>query len=181
MALQTIHRGLRKMIMAPWQATDTYGTSISVRGARNMGVNLTVESDQLIGDDTVLDRFTKIVAAEVNWEIATLDLELLDAIIGGALIQTADYYDWQVGEDDEVPYVGIAGRVVGSSSQGDLHIFIPKAKLSGNLAIQAQQGAYLLPNGQFQGVDDDGLIAQFRNFTAATALEIPLRTTTGGF
>lgn len=181
MALQTIHRGLRKMVMAPWQATGSYGTSLPVRGARNMGVALVVESDQLIGDDVVLDRNTKIIAADVNWEIATLDLELLDAIVGGALIMTADYYDWQVGEDDEVPYVGIAGRVVGSSAQGDLHIFIPKAKLSGNLSIQAQQGAYLLPNGTFQGVDDDGLIADLRNFTAATALEIPLRTTTGGF
>lgn len=181
MAQQTVHRGLRKLVVAQWIANGSYGTSYSIRGARSMGVDLVVETDQLVGDDVVLDRYTKIIAAEANVEVATVDLELFDTIVGGTLVNNADYYDWTFGEEDEIPYVGLAGRIVGSSGSADLHIFIPKAKMSGNLSIQAQQGAYLLPNTSFQGVDDEGSIARLRNFTAPTALEIPLRTATGGF
>lgn len=169
------------MVVAPWTASATYGADYSVRGARNMGVNLTVETDELRGDDVVLDRYTKIIAVEAQIEIATIDLELFDMILGGDLVNNADYYDWTWGEDDEIPYIGIAGRIVGSSAEADLHLFIAKAKISSNFALNAQVGTYLLPTATFQGVDDAGTIARLRNFTAPTAVEIPLRTATGGF
>lgn len=181
MPQQTIHRGLRKMVFAPWTSTGTYGTDYDVRGARNMSVELTVETDELRGDDVVLDRNTKIIAVNASIEVATIDLELFDMIMGGALVSNASYYDWNVGEDDEVPYVGIAGRIVGSTAAADLHIFIAKAKLSSNLSLGAQLDTYMLPSATFQGVDDSGTIARLRNFTAATALAIPLATVPGGF
>jgi len=101
--------------------------------------------------------------------------------MGGTLIKTGDYYSWDFGGNDDPAYVGIAGRVVGSGGEGDLHIFIKKARLSSNLALAAQVDTYMLPSATFRGVDDDGSMHELRNFSAATALEIPLRTTTGGF
>jgi hypothetical protein len=181
MPQQTIHRGLRKMVIAPWTSTGSYGTDYNVLGARNMSVALTVETDELRGDDVVLDRNTRIVAATAQIEIATIDLELFDMIMGGTLVNNASYYDWTWGEADTIPYVGIAGRIAGSTASSDLHIFIAKAKLSSDFQLNAQLDTYLLPSATFQGVDDSGTIARLRNYTAATALEIPLRTTTGGF
>lgn len=181
MAQQTIHRGIRKMLLAPWTSTGVYGTSLSVRGARNMSLELVVESDELRGDDVVLDQYSKIIAVTANIEIATVDLELFDAIMGGTLVYNADYYNFDFGGNDDPPYLGIAGRVVGSTGDADLHIFIKKARLSGNLALAAQVDTYMIPSATFQGVDDSGSMYQLRNFTAATALEIPLRTSTGGF
>lgn len=181
MALQTIHRGIRLMMMAQWNSTGSYGTEYTIRGARNMSLSLVVESDELRGDDIVLDQFSKIVAAEINIEAATVDLELFDMIMGGTLVKTANYYSWNFGGNDDPPYVGIAGRVVGSGGTGDLHIFIKKARLSSNLQLAAQVDTYMLPSATFRGVDDDGSMYELRNFTAPTALEIPLRTSTGGF
>lgn len=178
---QTVHRGIRLMRIAPWLATDSYGTAHTIRGARNMSLSLVVETDQLRGDDVELDVYSKIIAVEVNLEIATIDLELFDTIMGGTLIKTGDYYSWDFGGNDDPAYVGIAGRVVGSGGEGDLHIFIKKARLSSNLALAAQVDTYMLPSATFRGVDDDGSMHELRNFSAATALEIPLRTTTGGF
>lgn len=179
--LQTIHRGIRKMIFASWAAADSYGTAHEMLGARNMSVDLVVETDEQRGDDVVLDRYSKIVAATANIEVATVDLEWLDMVLGGTLIQTADYYDLSFDENDDPPYVGIAGRIAGSGGDGDLHIFIKKARLSSNLTLQAQLDTYMTPSATFQGVSDGSQIYQLRNFTAPTALEIPLRTTTGGF
>lgn len=181
MAQQTVHRGIRKMIFAPWTTTDTYGTTLELLGARNMSVDLEVETDESRGDDVVIDQYTKIIACTINVEVATVDLAWLDAVLGGTLVNNADYYNLDFDPDDETPYVGIAGRVVGSGGTSDLHLFIKKAKLNSNLSLQAQVDTYMFPSATFRGVNDAGSLYQLRNFTAATALEIPLRTSTGGF
>lgn len=181
MSQQTIHRGIRKLIMAPWLAAGSYGASHLIRGARNMSVALTVETDELRGDDVVLDRYTKVIAADVTIEMATVDLEWIDMVTGGTLVYNANYYDLNVDENDDPPYVGIVGRVVASGGAGDLHIQINKARISGNVQLTAQVGSYMLPGATFQGVADDNGIYRLRNFTAPTELELPLRTATGGF
>ncbi len=183
MALQTYHRGIRDMRIAAWTAENSYGTAYDILGARNMSVTWVVESDELRGDDVVLDRYTKLVSVTVNIEQASVDLEAVDMLLGGTLVSNASYEDLIIAEDDEVPYVAIAGRVVGSGGLADLHIFVPKAKLSGNLELAAQLDTYMIPGAEFQGVNEgatNGML-RLRKFTAATALEIPLRTTTGGF
>ena len=181
MPQQTIHRGIRKMIFAPWTATDTYGTTLELLGARNMSVDLEVETDEARGDDVVLDQYTKIIAVTVNIEVATIDLAWMDAVLGGTLVNNADYYNLDFDPDEETPYLGIAGRVVGSGGNADLHIFIKKAKLNSNLSLQAQVDTYMFPSATFRGVTDGSSLYQLRNFTAPTALTIPLATATGGF
>jgi hypothetical protein len=181
MGLQTFHRGLRDLKIAAWNAEDDYGAAYDVLGAREMTATWTVETDELRGDDTVLDRYTKIISVSLNLAHASVDLEALDILMGGTLVSNASYEDFMIGETDEVPYVAIAGRVVGSGGSSDLHLFIPKAKLSGDLQYQAQLDTYLIPSAQFQGVNEGATngMMRVRKFTALTGLEIPLRTTTG--
>jgi len=182
MGRQTIHRGLRQLKIAAWNAANSYGTAYLIRGARSMAVEIVVETDELRGDDVVLDRYTKIVSANVNVEQATVDLAAYDMMTGSSLVSNGDYEDVVISESEEVPYLALAGRVVGSGGVGDLHIFIPKAKLAGNIALQAQQDTFILPAATFQGVSEGAVngIYRLRNFASATALEIPLRTTVGG-
>ena len=181
--LQTVHRGIRQMKLATWNSENSFGTAHLIRGARNMSADLVVETDQLKGDDVVIDRFTKIVAAMLNIEMATLDLFAADMLMGGTLVSNADYEDWVFAEEDEVPYVTIAGRIVGSSGSGDLHMIFPKCKIAGNLTLNAQVDTFMLPGAQFEAVSEGPIngIYRLRNYKARTALEIPLRTSTGGF
>jgi hypothetical protein len=147
-----------------------------------MTLEWVVETDQLIGDDVVLDRYTKIISVTVRMEQAAVDLEVVDYILGGTLVSNADYEDFYIAESEEVPYLALAGRVVGSGGGSDLHMLVPKAKLSGNLTLAATQGAYMLPTAEFQGVNEGDIngMARLRKFFEPTAVEIPLRTT-GGF
>jgi hypothetical protein len=180
MPLQTVHRGIRKMAIALWEGVDDYGPMYEVRGARNMSVELVVETDELMGDDVRLDRYSKIVAATANIEIATVDLTLLQMIHGGTLdTSETDYEDLTFDEDVDPPYVGIAGRIAGSGGNGDLHIFLKKARLSSNLALAAQTRTYMTPTATFEAVSDGTSIYTLRNFTGPTGLAIPLRTTLG--
>lgn len=182
MALQTIHRGIRQLKFALWTSENSYGTAHLVRGARNMGVEIEVESDRLMGDDVLLDQFAKPIGAIVNMEMATIDLLGADLFTGGTFVSNAAYEDLMFSENDDVPYVAIAARIASTGSTGDLQIFIPKAKLNGNLRLTAQVQTYLLPGAQFQGVSEGATngIYRIRNFATKTALEIPLRTAVGG-
>jgi hypothetical protein len=183
MGLKTFHRGIRDLKLAPWVAANSYGTVYDIHGARSMSVEWVVETDELRGDDVVLDRYTKLISVTIRLEQAAVDLEVVDHLIGGTLVSNANYEDLRIAETDEVPFIALAGRIVGSGGTSDLHIFVPKAKLSGNLALSAQLDTYMLPTAEFQGVHEgsvNGMLV-LRKFTAATNLDIPLRTSTGGF
>ena len=181
MATKTIHRGLRDMKIALWTSENNWGPAYDIYGAREMTVEFVVESDQLEGDDVVLDRYSKIIAVNFRFSNAAVDLEVLDMLTGGTLVSNSDYEDIMIGEDASIPYIGMAGRVVGSDATHDLHVLVPKAKMSGNLSYQAQYGQYVLPQCEFQGVNEgtiNGLV-RVRKFTAPTALNIPLATSAG--
>lgn len=181
MGIQSFNRGLRALALAAWNGENSYGTQYDILGAREMTVSLQVETDELRGDDHVLDRYSRVIAATFNLAYASVDLSALDLLMGGTLVSNASYEDFMIAETDEVPYFAVAGRVVGSGGSNDLHILAAKCKISGDIAYQAQLDNYLIPSMQVQAVyegDTNGIV-RFRNFTALTGLEIPLRTTTG--
>lgn len=184
MATKTFHRGVRDAKIAKWNDEGSYGTAYDILGIRNATLSWTIESDELGGDDVVLDRYSNIVAVQLTFEQAAVDLAVLQMLSGGTLTSTADYEDLVLGKEaDTVPYVAFAVRVAGSQAGGpDLHFFVPKAKLSGNLQFRAEYQQYVLPGAEFQGVkegESNGML-RFRKFSAPTALEIPLRTSKGG-
>lgn len=182
MALQTFHYGLRDLKIAPWNGENNYGTERDILGAREMTATLEIQATELEGDDVVLDQFAKIKSVTLRISYASVDQEVLSLLTGGTLVSNADYEDVALGknQNETAPFFAVAGKVVGSPS-GDLHIFIPKCKLSGNLQYQAQQNNYLIPSADFRGVWEGPIngIVRFRKFSSPTGLHIPLATTNG--
>jgi hypothetical protein len=181
MANTTILRGVRDAKIAAWNGVGSYGTEYDIYGIREAGIEVVMNTDELRGDDVVLDRYTKAESVTVSFANAAVDVELLELLSGGTMVSNANYEDVVIGEDDTTPYVSLAFRVVGSDGR-EIHYWLPKAKLSGNLQYQAAEGAYTIPQAEFQGVNEGATngFLRVRNFAAATALEIPLRTSTGG-
>lgn len=181
MGTKTFHRGLKDLKIASWVAENSYGAFYDVLGGRNFSVTWNAETDELMGDDVVLDRFTRLVSVTVSIEQASVDLAVVDMLLGGTLVSDAAYEDFMISESDTVPYVALAGRVMGSGGTNELHIFIPKAKLAGNLQLTAQLSTYMIPQAEFQGVNEGTIngMMRLRKFASATALEIPLKTAVG--
>lgn len=172
--------GLRDMKIAVWNAENDYGDEIDIPAAATLTVNLEVQSNQLQGDDVIVDQYAKIIAVTAQAQWGAVDFLVSEVITGATLVSNGDYEDLVIGQDDNVPYFAIAGRVVGSN-MGDFHMFLPKVKLAGNYQFQAQQNNYLLPTLDIRGVwegEINGFIRQ-RKFSLPTGLEIPLRTATG--
>ena len=178
MGLQTYHRGIKDAKIAVWNGENSWGAAYDIKGIRNASIALVMDTDELGGDDVILDRFAVIESATVTWEQAAVDLEALDILTGGTLVSNASYEDLVIGKSGENPvYVGLALEIK-SSGAHTLHAFLPKVKFSGNLQFQAQYKQYLLPGAEMQAVyeGETNGIGRLRKFVSATTLTIPLAT-----
>lgn len=178
MATETFHYGIRDAKIATWTAANSYGTAVDIGAIHDFGITLELESAELDGDDVVVDRFSKVKSVMANLAYGSVNQQVLSIFTGGTLVSNAAYEDVLLGQNDNIPYFAIAGRVMGSSILGDLHIFIPKCKISGNLSYKAGYGSYLIPSLDIQGVWE-GVVNGFcrmRKFATAATLAIPLAT-----
>jgi hypothetical protein len=179
--IQTFSRGVKDLKFSLWTAENTWGAAYDVLGVRGANLQWVVETDELRGDDVVLDRFTSLVSATLTINEASVDLTVFNMMLGGILTTTANYYDFYVSSALAVPYLGIAGRVSGSGGR-DTHFLLPKAALAGNLQLNAQVDSYMIPQADFQGVNEGTIngMLRLRQYLVPTALTIPLATTGGG-
>src|SRR4030095_2914063 len=177
--LLSYNRGVKGLGMSTWTSENSYGVMYPITGARGANLQWVVESDELRGDDVVLDRYTTLVAATLTINEAAIDLNILDMWLGGTLVSNANYYDLKITDADVLPYIAITGHVGGSGGVGDLHFFLPKAKLSGNLQLNAQVDTYLVPQADFQGVQEGPIngMLRLRHYNVTHPLAIPLATT----
>jgi hypothetical protein len=182
-ASQTFHRGIRSLVIAEWQAENTYGAPYRILGARRASLRWEIETDTLRGDDRDLDVFSEPSAVTISWEQASVDLDVVALLMGATLVYNADYEDLMIGEADAPQYIAISGRIVGSGGANDLHFFVPKAKISSALEFTAQLDTYMLPATELRGVHEGPInsMLRWRKFTAPTQTDIPMRTATGGF
>lgn len=180
MTTKTFHRGVLDAKIASWTSENSFGTALDILGIRNATITLNLDTDELGGDDVILDRFTKIESATITWEQAAVDLAVLDALTGGTLVSNGDYEDLVLGREADavVPYVAFAFKVVSSTAE-ELHVLLPKCKFSGNQQLQAQYKQYMLPGGELQAVyeGETNGVGRFRKFLGLTTLAIPLATT----
>lgn len=178
--IKSFNRGVRKMIIAPWTSAAVYGTAYQILGARQANLSWVVSSDKARGDDVDLDTFTKITAVSLSIAQASVDMTVANMILGGTLVSNSTYYDLTIGDSNDPPYFAIAYEVYGSNNAGDMHVFIPKAKLSSTPTFNAQVDAYLFPQMQFEGVYEGTAnnMMRIRHFTGVgSALSIPLAAT----
>ncbi len=168
------HFGVRDAKMAAWTAAETYGAAFDVGGIREFTLNLTLQTGQAEGDDVVLDRFSKIISLNARLSYVSVDQVILSLLTGATLSSGASYERVLFGQADNVPYFAIAARIMGSNT-ADMHIFIPKCKISGNLQYQAQYGNYLIPQVDIEGVWEGATngFGYIDKYAAATELVLP--------
>ena len=177
MANQLILRGIRDAKVATYISEGAWGPAYDIKGIREASIELELETDQLEGDDEVVDRYSRIISATISFEQAYLDYQAMAIVAGGALNSGANYDEWLLDGESDPPYVGLAFRVVASDGK-DNHYFFPKAKLSGNLSLTAAYGSYTTPSAEFQAIKDGAQgTMRGRAYDATTTLTIPLANT----
>jgi hypothetical protein len=171
-----VRYGLRDLWIADWVAENSYGTAVRLLAAQSFTVTFVVETATLPGDDIDFDTFAKIRSVDAQLRNGELTLDGYEILTGGTLYEGTGYTDLMIGDDEteNAPYFAICGRVIGTNS-GDTHLFIPKAKIAGNLSYQAQQSTYLVPEVAIKGIREGSIngMARIRHHDAVTAVAIP--------
>lgn len=168
--------GLRDLKIAPYTSPGIYGTTIDIDAAQAFTVTLVTQTAILEGDDVEKDVYAKIKAVEANMRNGDVSLDVLDILTGGTLYEGVGYDDLMVSQDDNIGYFGVVGKVVGTNDGGCTMLFIPKAKINGNVSYQAQQNSYLIPEVQIRGVDDGAPnnLVRIRHYDVDRTVAIPL-------
>ena len=167
--------GLRDLKIAPWTSENSYGTTLDIDAAQAFTVTLITQTAVLEGDDIEKDSFAKIKSVEATMRNGDVSLDVLDLLTGGTLYAGVGYDDVLISADDNIGYFGVVGKVVGTQA-GCTMIFIPKAKIFGNINYQAQGNSYLIPEVQIKGVNEGAIngMVRIRHYDVDTAVTIPL-------
>jgi hypothetical protein len=171
--------GLNDCKVATWTATDTYGTEVDVPSVQMMGTSLQQVSAQLEGDDQITDTQSSVTGVEVRLRFGSVSLAALEVILGQAISSSGStpnrVSQIKLGGSDKMPYFGICGAANATQGTGDTHVFIPKAKVMGNVALTSMEyGQYAIPELTVFGVNDTTYDAMVLiEHETATAVAIP--------
>jgi len=115
----------------PIAETITYGTPVDVPGLKNVTVNISTDSKELRGDNTLLAKETVVQNVEVVLEFAKWDATIFAAITGSTIVNSTDGYSVAVNANNTPGTFALRAQSVSTSESGKIaEIFFPKLKIS---------------------------------------------------
>lgn len=171
--------GLRDVKVAAWNATNDYGTEVDVPSVQMMGTTLQQVAAQLEGDDSITATASRAIGGQVQLRFGSVSLAALEVMLGQAATSSVaspnQVKQLKISGGDTMPYFGIVGQAYAEEGDGDLHVFIPKCKITGDIQLaNLQYGQFAIPEMTIQAVDDAtyGIVNLVEHQTA-TAVAIP--------
>jgi hypothetical protein len=115
----------------PITQTITYGTAIDVPGLKNVTVNVSSDSKELRGDNTLLAKETVVQNIEVVLEFAKWDATVFAAITGSTITDTTDGYSVAVNANNNPGTFSLRALSASTSESGkQAEIYFPKLKIA---------------------------------------------------
>lgn len=166
--------GLKDVKIATWTTTGTYGTAVDVPSVQMLNTTISVISAKLEGDDKTTDTQSKRTGGAITFRFGAIDIDVWEVLTGlsdnesgstpnakRTLTITAAKY----------PYIGIVGIADATQGAGDLHVFIPKCKVMGDVSLKLEHGQYSIPEVTLEAVEDGayGICQLIEHETAVVA------------
>jgi len=171
--------GLNDVKIAAWNSTNNYGAAVDVPSVQMMGSILQVVSAQLEGDDTITATASRAIGGEVRLRFGSVSMAALEVLLGNTStasgVASTQQDHLKVQGADNMPYFGICGKALAEEGIGDLHVFLPKCRITSNVELASlQYGQFAIPEMTVQAVDDAtyGVINLVEHETAV-AVAIP--------
>lgn len=173
--------GLRDCKVATYTATNSYGTAVDVPSVQLLGITLKMVNAELTGDDTVTAIAARAIRAEGRVRFGSVSIAVLEVLFGltatSSVASPNRVKNFKIPGGTRMPYFGIAGVAVAEEGvPGDLTVFIPKCKISGDVnLVQLEYGNFAIPELPFMAVDDAtfGIMDIVEHETAITTVVIP--------
>lgn len=176
MATKEFGFGLKSARIAPWTAPQTWGSIISIDAVRMYSPTLETVNGRLEGDDEIAALFARFISGTVQLEFAVKNLNVFATMAGMIVADSSPTSESIIFDTTRMPYFGINGQIEHDSGAGAYEFFVPKCKLMGNLAFQAQYGQFMSQRVEAQFIRDSsvyGLAKLISRATAASPITIP--------
>lgn len=116
----------------PAGGSATYGTGVDVPGAKSLTITGDVNTVELRGDNTSLDRASSLGTIDVAIEFAKLSLDVLSAITNATVVDSGTTPNqtavWTLAGTSQLSYIGMTAIAVGADTiTGDVMFSIYKA------------------------------------------------------
>lgn len=171
--------GLNDVKVAAWNATDDYGTEVDVMSAQALNTVMRVVSAELTGDDQITATASRAVGAQITMRMGGVSLGALEVMTGStpasSLSTPNQVKNLRIVGGQRMPYFGIVGKALAEEGDGDFLVFIPKAKIMGDVnLVQLEYGTFAIPEMTVMAVGDEsyGAVNLVERETAA-AVTIP--------
>lgn len=171
--------GLRDVKIATWNSTGSYGTAVDVPSVQMYSATLQQTSATLEGDDSITATAARAISSSVQIRFGSISLLALEVMLGNSATSSLSTPNavkgLKVAGGDNMPYFGIVGQAYAEEGQGDIHVFVPKCKITGDVTLaNLQYGQFAIPELTVMAVDDStyGVIYLVEHETA-TAVVIP--------
>lgn len=172
--------GLADAKIATWNATNDYGTEVDVMSVQLLGVNMQTVSADLTGDDQITATASRAISGTMRLRFGGISIAALEVLLGitatSSIASPNNVKNLRVTGGSETPYFGLTARALSAEDGGDTLIFIPKARIMGDVTLATlEYGTFSVPEVEARIVADTtyGLINIITRQTASTTVEVP--------
>jgi hypothetical protein len=151
--------GLADGKIAKRLADGIYDTNYDIPSIRLGQVSPQTTSSDLEGDDGITATASRTNKAEVSVDFGGVDTDVLRVIMGESLNSgqsTSIMYKRVRITNRKRPYFGLTVRAEAEEGNGDTHVFVPKAKVTGSFDVKFEYGAFAVTQLKITAVLDAG-------------------------
>lgn len=152
--------GLRVVKVGLWVGDGTYSNQIVVPSAQLLGISLRTSTGELTGNDAITARHARAIAGKVTLRFGSISQSILSLILGrdiesvGSAPAANRKKRIRISGGQDFPYIGICGKAH-SDQDGDMHLFIAKAKISADFDIaQLEYENFPIPSVELECLSD---------------------------
>lgn len=172
--------GLADAKIATWNATNDYATEVDVMSVQLLGVTMQTVAADLVGDDKITATASRAVSGTMQLRFGGISIAALEVLLGvtatSSIASPNNVKNLRVSGGGETPYFGLTARALSAEDDGDTLIFIPKARIMGDVTLATlEYGTFSIPQIEARIVSDDtyGLINIIGRETGSATVEVP--------
>jgi hypothetical protein len=141
----------------PSPGTPTYGTGVDVPGLKTVTISGDINTAELRGDNTLLDKQSALGSITVSLEFAKLSTDILSAVLAAATTDSGTTPNqkavWTLLGSTGFNYVGLTAQAVGADTiTGDVQFSVYKMMLSSFPELGLEEEDYKTTSIEFEAV-----------------------------
>lgn len=173
--------GLKDCKVAGWTSAGVYtSTGVDVPSVQMLSTMLHTVTAELTGDDTITATAARAISGEVKLRFGSVSIAVLEVLFGltatSSIASPNRVKQFKIPGGTRFPYFGLGGIALAEEGVGDLEVFMPKCKITGDITlVHLEYGMFAIPDLTVRAVDDAtfGIINVIEHEAALTVVVIP--------